>query len=322
MAAFAVLLREHRLAAALTQARLAELAGLSTRAIQHLEAGLGQPQFETARRLSEALALEAAARAAFETAARPAPRRASQRLERWDVLVCDGGQVALPVEYLADLLRTAGLNPWLEKWSRDGQEDRTALLTRLHTSASCLVCIGAQGLGDWESGLLGLVLSRAQQVSTFRIVPVLLAGVAQPFDATNLPHPLDTLPWVDLRAGHESPNARQHLVTAIRGSLPDAALPPGLADQVCPYRGLQPFEQDHADFFFGRDADVQRLVEHIKRSRLLAVVAPSGSGKSSLVRAGLLPALARGALADSAGWASCLLTPGPEPLAALAAQML
>jgi WD40 repeat protein/transcriptional regulator with XRE-family HTH domain len=322
MAAFAVLLREHRLAAALTQARLAELAGLSTRAIQHLEAGLGQPQFETARRLSEALALEAAARAAFETAARPAPRRASQRLERWDVLVCDGGQVALPVEYLADLLRTAGLNPWLEKWSRDGQEDRTALLTRLHTSASCLVCIGAQGLGDWESGLLGLVLSRAQQVSTFRIVPVLLPGVAQPFDATNLPHPLDTLPWVDLRAGHESPNARQHLVTAIRGSLPDAALPPGLADQVCPYRGLQPFEQDHADFFFGRDADVQRLVEHIKRSRLLAVVAPSGSGKSSLVRAGLLPALARGALADSAGWASCFLTPGPEPLAALAAQML
>jgi hypothetical protein len=120
----------------------------------------------------------------------------------------------------------------------------------------------------------------------------------------------------------DSPSALQHLMVAIRGSPPEAALPASLARAICPYRGLQAFEQDHAEFFFGREADVQRLLEHLKRSRFLAIVAPSGSGKSSVVRAGLLPALRRGALPDSETWRSYLLTPGPEPLTALAAQLL
>src|SRR5258708_6353583 len=76
--AFAVLLREHRLAAGLTQASLADLAGLSTRSIQHLEAGLGQPYVDTARRLADALALTPAARVTFAAAARPAPRRSGR----------------------------------------------------------------------------------------------------------------------------------------------------------------------------------------------------------------------------------------------------
>src|SRR5437773_993106 len=116
---FAVLLREHRLAAGLTQASLAELAGLSTRAIQHLEAGLGQPYVDTARRLADALALSQAARATFETAARPAPRRSARLLEPFDVLVCAAGQDALPIERLVELLKASGVKPWLDKWSED-----------------------------------------------------------------------------------------------------------------------------------------------------------------------------------------------------------
>jgi predicted ATPase/class 3 adenylate cyclase len=72
---FGLLLRQHRLGADLTQAGLAERAGLSVRAVQHLERGLGQPQRETTRRLAEALALTGAERASFELAAAPAPRR-------------------------------------------------------------------------------------------------------------------------------------------------------------------------------------------------------------------------------------------------------
>src|SRR5919199_3697842 len=104
----------------------------------------------------------------------------------------------------------------------------------------------------------------------------------------------------------------------------DAAVgrPAGLAEPRCPYRGLQPFEEDDAELFFGRDADVQRLLEQLKTTRFLAVVAPSGSGKSSLVRAGLLPALRRGALPGSGTWAPFLFTPGPEPLTTLAAQLV
>jgi transcriptional regulator with XRE-family HTH domain len=320
--AFAVLLREHRLAAGLTQASLAELAGLSTRSIQHLEAGLGQPYVDTARRLADALELTPAARVTFAAAARPAPRRSVRFAKQFDVLVCEAGQGALPVERLVQLLTEAGVKPWLDRWSKDDGENRQALLGRVRIAASCIVCIGPQGLDDWDSGLLGLVLRRAHQARDFRLIPVLLPGVTEPYDATNLPHPLDIEPWVDMRAGFDSPYAIHHLVAAIRGSPPDAMLPPELAQTVCPYRGLQPFEQNHAEFFFGREADVQRVLEHMKRSRFLAVVAPSGGGKSSLVRAGLLPALRRGILPASETWRSCLLTPGPEPLTALAVQLL
>jgi WD40 repeat protein/transcriptional regulator with XRE-family HTH domain len=319
---FASLLREHRLAAGLTQAGLAELAGLSTRAVQHLEAGLGQPHADTARRLANALGLGTAARTAFEMAARPAPRRAARAVERFDVLICEGGQSDLPVEGLAQLLQEAGVKPWLERSGVQAGDQPNQLLSRLRGTPTCIVCIGPHGLGDWESGLLGVVLRRGQQPRDVRLIPVLLPGVAEPFDATSLPHPLDTQPWVDMREGFARPYALEHLVSAIRGVRPDPQLPPGLGDAICPYRGLHPFEQDHAEFFFGRDADVQRLVEHLKRSRFLAVVAPSGSGKSSLVRAGLLPALGSGALPDSDTWPARLLTPGSEPLTALAAQLL
>jgi class 3 adenylate cyclase/tetratricopeptide (TPR) repeat protein/DNA-binding XRE family transcriptional regulator len=74
-ALFGTLLREHRLAAGLTQATLAERAGLSTRAVQHLECSLGQPRRETARLLADALLLTDSQRSQFELAGAPAPRR-------------------------------------------------------------------------------------------------------------------------------------------------------------------------------------------------------------------------------------------------------
>jgi WD40 repeat protein/DNA-binding SARP family transcriptional activator len=60
---------------------------------------------------------------------------------------------------------------------------------------------------------------------------------------------------------------------------------------VCPFKGLAPFERADADFFFGRERLVAELVARFAETPLLAVVGPSGSGKSSLLRAGLLPAL-------------------------------
>jgi transcriptional regulator with XRE-family HTH domain len=74
--AVGALLRRHRLEAGLTQAALAERAGLSVRAIQHCERELGQPYRETVRRLVAALALSEEERAEFEAAAAPRPRRA------------------------------------------------------------------------------------------------------------------------------------------------------------------------------------------------------------------------------------------------------
>ena len=86
---------------------------------------------------------------------------------------------------------------------------------------------------------------------------------------------------------------------------------------VCPYKGLATFEADDADYFFGRERLVADLVAHVVGAPLLAVVGPSGSGKSSVVRAGLLPALAGGVLPGSDNWTQALIRPGEQPLRAL-----
>jgi hypothetical protein len=57
----------------------------------------------------------------------------------------------------------------------------------------------------------------------------------------------------------------------------------------CPYRGLEPFGEEHAEFFFGRDDGVAQVEEVLDRQPIVAVAGPSGAGKSSLLRAGLLP---------------------------------
>jgi WD40 repeat protein/DNA-binding SARP family transcriptional activator len=91
--------------------------------------------------------------------------------------------------------------------------------------------------------------------------------------------------------------------------------PPGPEEAlVCPFRGLAPFDAAHADYFFGRERLVAGLVARLVGSTLLAVVGPSGSGKSSLVRAGLLPALATGVLPGSERWRQVLMRPGEHPL--------
>lgn len=92
-----------------------------------------------------------------------------------------------------------------------------------------------------------------------------------------------------------------------------------------PYRGLASYQPEEAKWFHGRSALTEHLVtrladEWTAGSRLLVVVGPSGSGKSSLLRAGLLPAIQAGALGqpEVASWPVVLLTPGEHPLAELA----
>jgi WD40 repeat protein/DNA-binding SARP family transcriptional activator len=93
-----------------------------------------------------------------------------------------------------------------------------------------------------------------------------------------------------------------------------------------PYKGLRAFLEADAADFFGREALAQRLLRRLEEdgdsSRFLAVVGPSGSGKSSVVRAGLVPALRRGAVEGSEHWYVIDLTPGPHPLRELESALL
>jgi hypothetical protein len=88
-----------------------------------------------------------------------------------------------------------------------------------------------------------------------------------------------------------------------------------------PYVGLLTFQEADTDRFFGRDLLVADLLQHAQRGPFLVVLGASGSGKSSAVRAGLIPLLKGGALEGSDQWRYATLKPGARPLDTLAAEL-
>ncbi|WP_308282355.1 helix-turn-helix domain-containing protein [Streptomyces lichenis] len=90
----------------------------------------------------------------------------------------------------------------------------------------------------------------------------------------------------------------------------DRATDDGADDAAAPYPGLSAFQPDDAKRFFGREELTGDLADRLSRRRFVAVFGASGSGKSSLLRAGLLPRLR----ADAHRGLVVLLTPGPHPL--------
>ncbi len=88
-----------------------------------------------------------------------------------------------------------------------------------------------------------------------------------------------------------------------------------------PYRGLAPFTANERDVFFGRDPEVAEITERLRAHSGIVLVGPSGSGKSSLARAGVVPAIADGALGGGILFRSAALEPRGAPVAALAAAL-
>ncbi len=87
--------------------------------------------------------------------------------------------------------------------------------------------------------------------------------------------------------------------------------------QDSPYRGLRAFDREHASTFYGREREVAELLERLRDRPWLLVAGRSGAGKSSLVRAGLAPAVASGALGERGSWDVISVSPGTNPLDAL-----
>jgi hypothetical protein len=86
-----------------------------------------------------------------------------------------------------------------------------------------------------------------------------------------------------------------------------------------PFPGLRPFEGDEAHLFFGRDGQSDELLRRLRLNRFVAVVGTSGSGKSSLVRAGLLPSLYGGFMVQAgSSWRVAMMRPGNHPIGNLA----
>ena len=126
------------------------------------------------------------------------------------------------------------------------------------------------------------------------------------------------------RATAESPGGRFPDVDSFLAALTEVAGPSLDAPPILlanPYRGLHAFDESDAERFFGRERLIERLLARLghrgPQGRFVAVVGPSGSGKSSVVRAGVVPALRHGAVPGSDRWFIATMIPGRHPFEAL-----
>ena len=100
----------------------------------------------------------------------------------------------------------------------------------------------------------------------------------------------------------------------------DPTLAPTLGDELCPYVGLTAFDEQTSDRFFGRERMVKIALQRLEKERFLSILGPSGSGKSSLLLGGIIPALKTGGVQGSADWHYLPpIVPGSDPVANLAA---
>ncbi len=83
--------------------------------------------------------------------------------------------------------------------------------------------------------------------------------------------------------------------------------------KICPFKGLEFFDRGDSEYFCGRERIVRELLARLGESSVVGILGPSGIGKSSLLRAGVLAALSAGALPASAGWRQLVMRPGEHP---------
>lgn len=220
------------------------------------------------------------------------------------------------VEDIARNLQSRGLRVFLDRWYLvPGQPWPQVLERTLACCRAVAIVLGPSGMGRWQQRERDLALDRQAHDPAFPVIPVLLPG-ADP--ALGL---LSLNTWVDLRTG--GLDVLAVLAAAVRGEPPG----PEFREQitatlatVCPYRGLRPFREEDTPFFCGREAFTATMLTVIRQHSLVAVVGASGSGKSSVIRAGLVPALRHSR--SRTVWEIATMVPGDRPLHALAAALL
>lgn len=169
------------------------------------------------------------------------------------------------------------------------------------------VVVGIEG----EPRLFGIEKARAGGDEKARDVDVrALCGLVASIASGDLRERIEAIAGEDGAA----PGAEQFSRAIDQLSRPTVAM--AISDN--PYRGLRPFEPEHAAMFFGRRAETTELVARLRAQPWVLVAGRSGAGKSSLARAGVAAAVATGALGERQEWTVAAMVPGSRPLGALA----
>ncbi len=220
------------------------------------------------------------------------------------------------VEIVARWLRSsAGLRVFLDKWSLPpGTTWQDDLASALERSSTVAVFVGPNVEGPWVREERRIATDRAARSSDdFRLIPVLLPGA----DLDTIDPFLRQRTWVDFRGGLDDDEALGRLKAGILGE-PIEVAGFDLPDEPAPYRGLLAFQSEHRQFYFGRHDEIELTKETLRRQRFVAIVGASGSGKSSLLRAGVLPDICTTLGLDDVRQLTC--RPGGEPFRSVAEQ--
>ena len=244
---------------------------------------------------------------------------------KFDVFLSHASPDKPLVEVLGKRLMAENLRPWLDKWNLiPGEPWQPQIELALADCIACAVFIGSGDRGPWHEEELRTAIRRRveRREQAFRVIPVLLPGAKR----TELPDFLTATTWVEFRDLDDT-EAFDRLLCGIRGIEPGLGKQGAVYEGRNPYRGLELFDVNDAPLFFGRQELTGRLLDALKRdpsgkeSRFLAIVGASGSGKSSVARAGLLAALKVGKLEGSQTWPQAICLPGSDPFFNLANAM-
>ncbi len=242
-------------------------------------------------------------------------------IESYDVFLSHNSSDKPAVEVIGQRLRDMGLRPFFDKWHlTPGTPWQTELEEALSKSTCTAVFLGASGKGAWHHQEMQVALNTAARTrDDYRVIPVLLPG-ADPHHMSGF---LELRTWVDFRAGLDDEVAFCTLVAAVKGVAPqsDEGLM-SLPDEPQPYQGLDHFEGNQYELFFGRDDEIRRLIKRLANERTVIVIGASGSGKSSLVRAGLCTNTAEATERGIRDWQRIIIVPGTDPLRATATQLV
>lgn len=228
------------------------------------------------------------------------------------------GEESEAARALAVALRRAGVEVWLDvERLKPGDRWQHEIGAALRRSRALILYVGQAGVARWVDFEVQIALDRAAKDGAFRLIPVLGPGA----DPAVLPDFVKLFHWLDLREdAHPAPEKLKDLLAGVlnRPAERIAVLPPDRP----PFRGLLHFDVEDTVVFFGREQETDELLRLLSKDSFLLVMGDSGCGKSSLVRAGLVPALLRGRFNDGRAWVNdwriAITRPGSDPFGELA----
>ena len=232
---------------------------------------------------------------------------------------------------LAHGLQAAGLEVWCDLIPGclpEGRPWMACLEQGLRDCQGYVILIGKRPMPGWLQAELDCALNRQACERSFPVLPILSQGV-EPGQLGAISPFLERFQAISLdRDAADLPPAFFQRIAAVLASEDRGSAALGLeAEDVNPFPGLEVIGEDRARFFFGRDREVAQLVARLGPTpegyrRWLQIEGASGAGKSSLARAGLLPAVRRGWIDGRPGaWRIAVLRPGHRPLHNLAREL-